>query len=208
MPAKEIPTGSTVTYSRQFRRRGKPDCPTCRAGGHGPYWYAYWREGGRRHSLYLGKRLPPGTAPQAEAVDVAGARAATIASAPAQASGPDTLRVRALGAFQVWQGETPIPPERWQRRKPAALMKCLLSAPDYRLQRDQVLDWLWPEASPAEGARNLHAAVHRLRQILDRPGATNSHLRLAGDLRSGRGLIAPPDLLSRSIRSGRNPVRT
>ena len=29
--------------------------------GHGPYWYAYWREpeSGRRRSRYIGKRLKP-----------------------------------------------------------------------------------------------------------------------------------------------------
>ena len=33
-------------------RCGKPNCTRC---PHGPYWYAHWTEGGRRHSRYVGK---------------------------------------------------------------------------------------------------------------------------------------------------------
>jgi hypothetical protein len=31
---------------------GKANCTRC---PHGPYWYAYWTEGGRRRSRYVGK---------------------------------------------------------------------------------------------------------------------------------------------------------
>jgi len=49
----ELP--SQVTYSQQYRRCGRPGCPSCLADrpGHGPYWYAYWREDGRLCSCYL-----------------------------------------------------------------------------------------------------------------------------------------------------------
>jgi hypothetical protein len=33
-------------------RCGKPTCGKC---PHGPYWYAYWWEDGKRRSRYLGK---------------------------------------------------------------------------------------------------------------------------------------------------------
>lgn len=46
-----------ITYQEQFRRCGKHGCH-CREGQrHGPYLYAYWREGGRLVSKYLGKIL-------------------------------------------------------------------------------------------------------------------------------------------------------
>src|SRR3954453_19393791 len=39
---------------------GKVGCRTCTNGpGHGPYWYAYWREGTKIRSLYIGKQRPP-----------------------------------------------------------------------------------------------------------------------------------------------------
>lgn len=46
-----------VTYRREHVRCGKPGCKTC---PHGPYWYAYYREGGKLRSRYIGKDLPDG----------------------------------------------------------------------------------------------------------------------------------------------------
>ena len=73
----KIPTGQHITYQLQFRKCGKPRCGTCKHGaGHGPYWYAYWREGARLRSGYIGK-VPP--ANLAESV-ARGARLAVVAS--------------------------------------------------------------------------------------------------------------------------------
>lgn len=44
--------GPTVKLREQWVRCGKESCTRC---PHGPYWYAYWREDGRRHSRYVGK---------------------------------------------------------------------------------------------------------------------------------------------------------
>jgi hypothetical protein len=44
-----------VTYRLEKVRCGKPECSSC---PHGPYWYAYFREGGRLHSRYIGPELP------------------------------------------------------------------------------------------------------------------------------------------------------
>ncbi len=46
------PEQSRVTLRRQHVRCGKPTCGRC---PHGPYWYAYWWEEGRRRSRYVGK---------------------------------------------------------------------------------------------------------------------------------------------------------
>ena len=43
------------TVRRQWVRCGKKGCRSC---PHGPYWYAYWREGGRLRSRYIGKERP------------------------------------------------------------------------------------------------------------------------------------------------------
>jgi len=52
-----------VTYRQQFTRCGKQRCRKCKEGtGHGPYWYAYWREGSRLRSGYIGKVQPTGVA--------------------------------------------------------------------------------------------------------------------------------------------------
>jgi len=66
---KDIPNNQHITYQLQFRKCGKASCSTCRDGqGHGPYWYAYWREGSRLRSGYVGKVHPnqqkPSTSPR------------------------------------------------------------------------------------------------------------------------------------------------
>ena len=56
---RDIPTDQHITYQLQYRKCGKASCSTCRDGqGHGPYWYAYWREGSRLRSGYVGKVHP------------------------------------------------------------------------------------------------------------------------------------------------------
>jgi hypothetical protein len=55
----EIPSNQHITYQLQYRKCGKAACSTCRnTQGHGPYWYAYWREGSRLRSGYVGKNNP------------------------------------------------------------------------------------------------------------------------------------------------------
>jgi len=49
----ELPgSGPEVKLSKQMVRCGKENCTRC---PHGPYWYAYWTEDGKRRSRYLGK---------------------------------------------------------------------------------------------------------------------------------------------------------
>lgn len=61
-----------LTLQLQYRSCGKP---TCKNDRHGPYWYGYYRQGGKLKSLYLGKQLPsaegtPAAEGQAEYQDV------------------------------------------------------------------------------------------------------------------------------------------
>ncbi len=57
----KLPTDQHITYQLQYRKCGKPTCGTCKNGpGHGPYWYAYWREGTKLRSGYIGKTQPQG----------------------------------------------------------------------------------------------------------------------------------------------------
>ena len=46
-------------YKKEFSFCGKERCKKCATGaGHGPYWYAYWWEGGKTRKKYIGKNLP------------------------------------------------------------------------------------------------------------------------------------------------------
>ncbi|MEZ5176537.1 MAG: hypothetical protein R2823_10080 [Acidimicrobiia bacterium] len=47
-------TGPDVRVRSQMVRCGKDSCTTC---PHGPYYYAYWTEDGKRRSKYLGRSV-------------------------------------------------------------------------------------------------------------------------------------------------------
>jgi hypothetical protein len=48
-----------VVYRRELVDCGKERCHKCSKGpAHGPYWYAYWWQGGKTRSKYIGKTLP------------------------------------------------------------------------------------------------------------------------------------------------------
>ena len=42
------------TLRLEFVKCGKGSCHCAGDRGHGPYWYAYWREDGKLRSRYLG----------------------------------------------------------------------------------------------------------------------------------------------------------
>lgn len=185
MPAA-IPPGARVAYRQQYRRCGKPDCPTCTAGGtgHGPYWYASWWADGHMHSRYIGKTLLPdgvqtSSAPAEPDVDPP----ATKTNRVGKAAAAEGLRVRSLGGFAVRRGAEQIPAELWTRRKLlASLFKQLLCADGWRLPREQLMESLWPGAEPATAAKNLRYTVFLLRRMLDAPDATSSYLRWEGEM--------------------------
>jgi len=53
---RELPARCTLRL--ELVLCGKPKC----ASLHGPYWYAYWKDGARTGKAYVGKRLPPSLA--------------------------------------------------------------------------------------------------------------------------------------------------
>jgi len=74
----QLPGDQHITYQLQHRKCGKASCSTCRDGhGHGPYWYAYWREGTRLRSGYVGKKQPEGAVTASTHKDTVAALAVT-----------------------------------------------------------------------------------------------------------------------------------
>jgi non-specific serine/threonine protein kinase len=185
----ELPSGVSLTYAHQYRRCGKPTCLLCAAGGrgHGPYWYAYWREGGRTRSRYLGKLPPAGVASPAtpsagmaapETLPPADARSTASVARPATPN----LRARTLGGFALWRGEERLPTERWERQQVGILLKWLLSASGHRLTRDQVVERFWPEGTPEQWMANVRVLVHRLRHALGEMEGEAGSLRYDGEV--------------------------
>jgi hypothetical protein len=52
------PPDDHKTYRQEMVRCGKAGCKCTKGEPHGPYWYAYWSEGGKTKSEYVGKHLP------------------------------------------------------------------------------------------------------------------------------------------------------
>lgn len=53
--AAEVVESGSVTYRLETVRCGKESCSSC---PHGPYWYAYYRDGEKLRSRYIGRELP------------------------------------------------------------------------------------------------------------------------------------------------------
>ena len=77
------------------------------------------------------------------------------------------LTVRLLGEFAVEVDNRVVPASAWSRRSAASLVKLLSLAPGRSMHREQVLDALWPDASPEAATTRLHKAAHFARRAVD-----------------------------------------
>lgn len=77
------------------------------------------------------------------------------------------LKVRLFGEFRVWRGEVSIGPKQWSGQKPRSLLKLLLTRPGRTFSREEIMDALWPGASPENAERSLRASVSLLRRVLE-----------------------------------------
>lgn len=97
------------------------------------------------------------------------------------------VQIRLLGGFRVSVGSRDIPDGEWRLRKAKAVLKLLALAPGHRLQREQVLDFLWPELDPDAAGGQLRKVVHEARHVLDpSPSALNRYLTSGEQLRLDR----------------------
>ena len=77
------------------------------------------------------------------------------------------LRVQTLGGFQVWLGNELIPSNGWRREKAKQLFQLFLTYRHAPLERDQICDFLWPEADANTAQRNFKITLNTLYQILE-----------------------------------------
>jgi DNA-binding SARP family transcriptional activator len=70
-----------------------------------------------------------------------------------------------LGPFALYRDGQPLDVTSWQR-KVQTLFRLLISAPDRRRSRDDIVDILWPDMSGDAGFRNLRVVLHMLRRGL------------------------------------------
>ncbi|MFB5085053.1 BTAD domain-containing putative transcriptional regulator [Symbiobacterium thermophilum] len=87
-----------------------------------------------------------------------------------------TLRLRTLGAFQAWRGRQEITRREWRREKARQLLQLFITHRGRLLQREQILDLLWPDADPETAQRDFRVALNTLLSALepDRPARADS----------------------------------
>ncbi len=56
LPGKTGSAKRHYTYRLEYVTCGKPSCKCATGKGHGPYWYAYWKENGQLKKAYIGKK--------------------------------------------------------------------------------------------------------------------------------------------------------
>lgn len=78
-----------------------------------------------------------------------------------------TLRVSALGGFQVLRGSLPVPAEAWQQRRKARLLLVYLLTQRRPVPRDELLDTLWPDLAPESAGLALNTTFSDLRKLLE-----------------------------------------
>lgn len=77
------------------------------------------------------------------------------------------LRVQTLGPFRVWRGAREILPSEWRREKARKLFQVLLTYRYTRLDRDQILEMLWPDLDPETAKRDFKVALSTLCKVLE-----------------------------------------
>lgn len=77
------------------------------------------------------------------------------------------LKIQTLGPFRAWRGSLEITADDWRRRKARQLFQLLLTKRGGKLERDQIVDLLWPELGPEEAERDFKIAVSALYGVLE-----------------------------------------
>lgn len=77
------------------------------------------------------------------------------------------LRVQTLGSFRVWRGTHEIAGREWQRDKARQLFQLLISHPMRWLQRDEIVEMLWPHLGPEAAMRDFKVALNALNKALE-----------------------------------------
>lgn len=77
------------------------------------------------------------------------------------------LRVQTLGAFRVWRGLEEVPAQEWRRESARRLFQLLLTYRRQLLERDQILELLWPGQDPEIAVRDFKVALSTLFKVLE-----------------------------------------
>ena len=80
---------------------------------------------------------------------------------------PPAVQVFVLGGFKVVVRGHVLPESAWRRRAARQLLKILLSRPNRRMSRDEVVELLWPESDPDASSSNFRSTMFALRHAIE-----------------------------------------
>jgi DNA-binding SARP family transcriptional activator len=80
---------------------------------------------------------------------------------------PPAVQVFVLGGFKVVVRGQVLPEPAWRRKTARQLFKILLSRPNRRATRDEVVELLWPESDPEAASSNFRSTMFALRNALE-----------------------------------------
>ncbi len=95
------------------------------------------------------------------------------------------LRVQMLGPFRAWRGAQEITPQEWRREKARQLFQLLLTCCHKMLDRDQIVEMLWPRLAPDAARRDFKVALSTLFRVLEpdrKRGSPSAYVRRDGSL--------------------------
>ena len=78
-----------------------------------------------------------------------------------------TLSVRSLGLFEVWRGNELVGTNDWRREKARQLFQLFLTYRGKWMQREQIVDLLWPELDAEAAIRDFKVALNALNRALE-----------------------------------------
>jgi DNA-binding SARP family transcriptional activator len=116
------------------------------------------------------------------------------------------LRVQTLGGFHVWRGRDGIPSNGWRRESARQLFQLFLTYRHAPLDRDQICEYLWPDAELEVAQRNFKIALNTLYQVLEperEPGSESAFVFRDGTtytLRPNADLWLDAEEFSRLVR--------
>lgn len=77
------------------------------------------------------------------------------------------LRIQTLGPFRIWQGMAELPASAWERKKARELLQLLLTHRATLLEREQIVELLWPELEAEAALRDFKIAYSTLCRVLE-----------------------------------------
>ena len=95
------------------------------------------------------------------------------------------LRVQTLGSFCVWRGARKIALQEWRREKARQLFQLMLTHRHKMMDRDQIIEMLWPALAPEPARRDFKVALSTLFRVLEperKRGAPSAYVLRDGSL--------------------------